>query len=167
MTASLLPILPHAPLLAAAAKAASTSQSQSSSSFLVILLPLLVIGYFLLVRPQRQRARQQQQQRQQIGVGDHVVTVGGLVGRVTRLSDERATLEVAPGISMEFVRQAISRRLADAELGSGAGSATSTASGLSSSGPDDGSREAVTEDGKAGTGAWPDAVTRPEEDQQR
>jgi preprotein translocase subunit YajC len=91
--------------------ATSKSTSSSSSSFLILLIPLVVLGYFLLIRPQRQRARQQQAQTRQFTVGDWVMTVGGIAGRVVEANDEWIRIEVASGVQLEVLRQAVSRRL--------------------------------------------------------
>lgn len=78
----------------------------------LILIPLiLVVGYLLLIRPQQQRVRRQQELMSSISVGDQVVTAGGIVATVTAIDEERAWLEIAPGVTVEFLRQAISRRL--------------------------------------------------------
>jgi len=42
-----------------------------------------------------------------VGVGDEVMTTSGLLGRITVLDDEIATLEVSPGVSIRFNRRAI------------------------------------------------------------
>jgi preprotein translocase subunit YajC len=102
-------------LLAATTK---TSSKTTSSAGLVGFLPLLlliVVAYLLLFRPQRQRMRRQQEQLSQIQVGDEVVTIGGIVGRVTSMEGDRVWLELDEGVIVEFLRQAISRRLAPAE----------------------------------------------------
>lgn len=91
--------------------AASSRSSSSGSSFILLLIPLVVLGYFLLVRPQRQRARQQQAQSRQFTVGDWVMTVGGIAGRVVEANDEWIKVEVASGVQLEVIRQAVSRRL--------------------------------------------------------
>jgi preprotein translocase subunit YajC len=84
----------------------------------LILIPLLLFAmYFLLLRPQQQRVRKQQQLISTIGVGDRVVTAGGMYGRVVELTDERLQLEVAEGVVVEFLRLAINRRLDDSEPG--------------------------------------------------
>ncbi len=82
----------------------------SATSYVFIPL-ILIVGYFFLIRPQQQRVRRQQQLLSSIQVGDQVVTAGGIVARVSSLDDERASLEVAPGTNVVFLRQAIARRL--------------------------------------------------------
>jgi preprotein translocase subunit YajC len=80
---------------------------------LAIIPLLLVVMYFLLLRPQQQRLRKQRALVSSIDVGDDVVTAGGLIGRVLALRDDRAWIDVGDGVSIEFLRAAISRKLDD------------------------------------------------------
>jgi preprotein translocase subunit YajC len=82
-----------------------------------ILIPILFLAgvYFLLLRPQQQRVRRQKDLITAIGVGDRVVTAGGLIGRVVDMSDDRLLLEVADGVVLELLRLAVSRRLDETE----------------------------------------------------
>lgn len=50
-----------------------------------------------------------------LGVGDHIVTIGGLHGTVVSIDDDVASLEIAPGVTVQFARQAIARTVAKAE----------------------------------------------------
>ncbi|MGH9149246.1 MAG: preprotein translocase subunit YajC [Acidimicrobiales bacterium] len=92
-----------------------------------LLFPLLLFGlmYVLLIRPQQQRVRAQRALVQSLEVGDEVITVGGLLGRVVDLDDEVATVEAAPGVTLRFRRVAISGRLR--REGEGGGDAATTA----------------------------------------
>jgi preprotein translocase subunit YajC len=78
---------------------------------LIFSLLLLAGFYFLLIRPQQRRVRRQQMLVSSIQVGDEVATAGGIIGVVTGLTDERATLRVAPGVEITLFRFAIARRL--------------------------------------------------------
>ncbi len=79
----------------------------------LILPVLLILMYMLLLRPQQQRVRRQQQLISTIGVGDRVVTAGGLIGRVVELDDEHVWLEVADDVVIELLRMYVIRRLDD------------------------------------------------------
>jgi preprotein translocase subunit YajC len=83
-----------------------------NSALNFLLLPLiLVVGYVLLVRPQQMRVRRQQELLSSIEPGDEVVTAAGIVGRVEAIDGDRARVEVAPGTTVVFLKQAISGRL--------------------------------------------------------
>src|SRR5438067_875205 len=72
---------------------------------------LLALMYLLLIRPQQQRVRAQRDLVSSLSVGDDVVTAGGIRARIVALDDDEAKLEVAPGIVLTFVRQAVSRKV--------------------------------------------------------
>ena len=82
---------------------------------LAIIPLLLVVMYFLLLRPQQQRLRKQRQLVSSIDVGDDVVTAGGVIGRVVALRDDRAWIDLADGVTVEFLRAAINRKLDDVQ----------------------------------------------------
>jgi preprotein translocase subunit YajC len=83
---------------------------------LLFPLVLLALMWLLLVRPQQQRVRRQRELVATLGVGDRVVTAGGLLGTVVGLTDEEARVEVAPGTVLTFLRHAISSRVAEEEV---------------------------------------------------
>jgi len=72
--------------------ATSSKGSSGGSTFIIFLVGIALVGYFLLIRPQKQRARRQKEQQSQIGVGDEVLTVGGIVGRVIAVDADRVTI---------------------------------------------------------------------------
>ena len=60
------------------------------------LLPILLIGiifYFLLIRPQNQRMKAHKNMLSEISRGDVIVTNGGLVGKVKKVSDEELNVD--------------------------------------------------------------------------
>jgi preprotein translocase subunit YajC len=90
----------------------------------ILVFVLFFAGvYFLLLRPQQQRVRRQRQLINAVGVGDRVVTAGGLIGRVVDVTDDRLHVEIADGVVVELLRLAISRRLDEAEPGAEAAEA--------------------------------------------
>jgi preprotein translocase subunit YajC len=78
---------------------------------LIFLGFLIVIFYFMLIRPQRRRVEQHRRLISSIGVGDEIVTIGGIYGRVGRMGDEDIDLEVSPGTTIRIVKSAIARRV--------------------------------------------------------
>ena len=94
------------------------AQQPDGGGMLGGLLPLIIIGvlfYFLLIRPQQRRARDQRQLTESLGVGDMVVTIGGFHGTIQEVSDSTVRLELNPGNVVTLSKQAIARRLVDAE----------------------------------------------------
>ena len=77
------------------------------------LFPLLLFAavYFLMIRPQQQRVKRQREMVQSLAIGDEIVTVGGLLGTVVSLHDDRIGLRGADGVVIEALRGAVGQRL--------------------------------------------------------
>jgi preprotein translocase subunit YajC len=97
---------------------ASTLVAQTGGSNLTFLLSLVLmvaIFYFLLIRPQQRRARQQRALVESLDVGDEVVTIGGLFGRIMEVDDEAVTIDAGAGTRLRFLKQAVARKLVEDE----------------------------------------------------
>jgi preprotein translocase subunit YajC len=62
---------------------------------LVFIVVMFAIFYFLLIRPQAKRQKEVKAMIDALNKGDEVVTTGGLVGRITEVSDQYLTLQIA------------------------------------------------------------------------
>ena len=74
------------------------------------LLPIVlmfVLLYFLMIRPQMKRAKEQKAMIEALQKGDEVIAAGGLVGRITEISDAYIQLEVAPQTQVNVQRAAV------------------------------------------------------------
>ena len=82
----------------------------ASAGGLMSFLPLIVIFavfYFMLIRPQMKRSKEHKQLVSQLGKGDEVITNGGLLGKITDVSDTFVTLELADNLQIKLQRQAV------------------------------------------------------------
>jgi len=70
-----------------------------------------VIFYVLMIRPQQQRVKQHQAAIAAIKKGDEVVTGGGIRGRVTKVTDDEAEVEIAQGVKVRVVKGTLSQVL--------------------------------------------------------
>ena len=78
-------------------------------SSIIMLLAMGVLMYFLMIRPQKKRQEQEKQMRSSLKVGDRVVTIGGIRGRVTAVRDDSFEIETGSDhMRMEFLSQALS-----------------------------------------------------------
>ena len=75
------------------------------------LVVMLGAFYVLLIRPQRRQVAAHQALMASLAVGDEVMTMGGIFGRIRSLDAEVVDLEVAPGTSLRVARSAISRKV--------------------------------------------------------
>ena len=109
--------LAHVVALVLAASAPKKTTSSSSLLFPLFLIVIVFAGYFFFVRPQQQKARDQRSKQSAVEVGDEILTVGGIVGTVTDMTDDRITIvsgDPSNGIApthMVLVRQAIARKI--------------------------------------------------------
>lgn len=69
---------------------------------------IIVLFYFMLIRPQQKRAKQHQAMVQAIKRGDTVVMSNGMVGKVTRVEDAEAMVEISQGVNVRVIKSMIS-----------------------------------------------------------
>ena len=75
-------------------------------SFLPIIL-MFVVLYFLMIRPQMKRQKEQKSMIDGLAKGDEIVTAGGVVGKITKVSDGYVTVEVASGTEIVMQKAAV------------------------------------------------------------
>ena len=93
------------------AQAAGGAASGGGAAMFLQFLPLIaifVIMYFLLFRPQQQRMKQHRAAIDAVRKGDTVVTGGGLIGKVVKVDEHEAEVEIANGVKVRVVKATIS-----------------------------------------------------------
>jgi preprotein translocase subunit YajC len=83
------------------AQAAGAGAAGSQLAPLLMMVLFIVIFYFLLIRPQQKKAKEHQAMLSKLAAGDEVVTAGGILGRVTDVSDQFVTVEVSDGVKLK------------------------------------------------------------------
>lgn len=88
---------------------AQEGAASQGDPLLGLLFPigLVVILYFLMIRPQVKRQKEHKKMVEALAKGDEVATMGGIVGRITELGENFATLEVTDGVEVKIRRQAV------------------------------------------------------------
>jgi len=83
-----------------------------NNQVLMLVLGLVLISALMFL-PQWQAKRRKQKQMANLQVGDEVMTVGGIIGKMTYLNadENRARIEVSPGVEIQVMLAAISRTL--------------------------------------------------------
>ena len=92
------------------AQAAGASPGSDLMTFLP-MIAIFVVFYFLLIRPQQKRAKETKAMLEALQKGDEVVTAGGLVGKIAKLTDQYAAIEIAPNVEISVQRAAIAQLL--------------------------------------------------------
>lgn len=86
------------------------AQAEGQPDPLVSFLPLIlifVVFYFFLIRPQNKRQKEHREMVSNLSVDDEVVTSGGVLGKVTEVSEQFLTVEVADGVQLKVQRHTI------------------------------------------------------------
>ena len=91
---------------------AATTGAEPQGSIITMLLPLVaMIGvfYFLMIRPENKRKKEAEQMRSSVKVGDNITTIGGIVGKIVNVKDDKIVIETsADQVRMELTKWAIS-----------------------------------------------------------
>jgi len=82
----------------------------SLTTFLPLIL-MFVVMYFLMIRPQQKRQRELKAMMEALTKGDEVVTAGGIVGRVSKVTDGYITLEIATGTEITVQKASVTTLL--------------------------------------------------------
>jgi preprotein translocase subunit YajC len=74
-----------------------------------IIFPILIIAifYFLIIRPQQTKAKQHKSFMANLKKGDTVVTSGGLYGKITGITDDAITMEIAEKVRIKVAKSAV------------------------------------------------------------
>ena len=71
------------------------------------IIGMVLIFWLLIIRPQMQKQKQHQAKIAAVKKGDQVVTAGGLLGKVTKVDDNYAEIEIAQGVRVKAVKSTI------------------------------------------------------------
>lgn len=88
--------------------AADAAQGPGIIGNVVMIAGFLLIFYFMLIRPQTKRAKEHQSLISNIAKEDEVITAGGILGKVIKVSDQFVVMAIAEGIEIVVQKQAIS-----------------------------------------------------------
>lgn len=90
----------------------TTTTTTGGGDLMSMMLPLVlmfVIFYFILIRPENKRKKEAEQMRSNLSVGDRITTIGGIVGTVVSIKDDKFVIETsADQVRIEFCKWALS-----------------------------------------------------------
>ena len=87
--------------------AAAGGDMQSTLMSMLPLLLMFVVLYFVMIRPQMKRQKEHKAMIDALAKGDEVATVGGLLGKISRIGDTTLGLELATGVEVHLQRSAV------------------------------------------------------------
>ena len=91
-------------------QAAPAGQPSGATALLFQTFPFIVIFlifYLLWIRPQNRRLKEHRETIAGVKKGDDVITAGGIRGRVTKVTDDEAEVEIANGVRVRIVKSTL------------------------------------------------------------
>lgn len=89
---------------------AASSVANDAMSFLPLII-IFVLFYFMIIRPQMKAAKEQRAMITALQKGDEIITSGGIVGKVTKVTDDFVTVEIAANTEITVQKQAVQSAL--------------------------------------------------------
>jgi len=77
-------------------------------NFIIVMVAIFAIFYFLLIRPQQKKQKETKTMLENLAHGDMVITAGGLHGKITAITEQIVTLEIADKVKVKVSRPHIS-----------------------------------------------------------
>jgi preprotein translocase subunit YajC len=90
-----------------AAAAPAGGDMQSTLMNMLPLVLMFVVLYFVMIRPQMKKQKEHKAMIDALSKGDEVVTVGGVLGKVSKMGDNYVGLEIANGVEVQVQRSAV------------------------------------------------------------
>lgn len=77
----------------ASGNAAAAGGTVGTVSYLIIMGLIFVVFYFVLIRPQKKKEKEAAKMRDNLEIGDEIVTIGGIIGRVVSIKEDHIVIE--------------------------------------------------------------------------
>ncbi len=78
---------------------------------LIMLVVMMVVFYFFLIRPQQKRAKEHKSLVENLNKGDEVVTSGGILGKIAKVTDDFVVVEISNNLEIKLQKQSIQATL--------------------------------------------------------
>ena len=89
------------------AYAQGTGSAGGGFESMILIVLMFGVLYFLMIRPQMKRAKEHKTMIEALQKGDEVVTAAGVLGRITKISENYVTVEIAPNVEVQVQRPAV------------------------------------------------------------
>lgn len=78
------------------------------STNLILIVVLIGVMYFVMIRPQQKQDKKNKEMRESLKIGDEIVTIGGLVGKITKITEKTITIQTGnPNTKVELIKGAV------------------------------------------------------------
>lgn len=96
--------------------AAAADSKGGTASYIGLMVVLVAVMYFMMIRPQKKRQKEEQEMRSSLEIGDEIVTIGGIVGKVVTIREEDLVIETgADRNKMRIQRWAVNTNITKTE----------------------------------------------------
>ncbi len=103
-------------LLFAQASGTSANGQQNPMTMIIMMVILFAVMYFVMIRPQKKRQKEEQEMRSSLEIGDEIVTIGGIVGKVVTVRENDLVIETGSDRNkMKIERWAVNTNRTKAE----------------------------------------------------
>jgi len=86
----------------------TTTQGGGMTS-IIMIVAMIAVFYFLMIRPENKRKKEAEQMRSAVKTGDEIITIGGIMGTVVSVKDDKFVMETsADQVRIELAKWAIS-----------------------------------------------------------
>ena len=93
-----------------------TAPTQDLLSPIIMIVLMVAVFYFMLIRPENKRKKEAEQLRSSVKTGDSITTIGGIVGIIVDVKEDRVVIETsADRVRMEIMKWGISTNETAAE----------------------------------------------------
>lgn len=93
------------------AEAAAQAPAAPPAFDWVLIIGMVVLFYFFLIRPQNKRAKEHRELISSLDKGDEVVTAGGILGKVTKVTDDYVVIEIGNGLEIKLQKSSVQATL--------------------------------------------------------
>lgn len=104
------------PILLQMASGAAADGKNGTATYIIMMVVLIALMYFMMIRPQKKRQKEEQEMRSSLEIGDEIITIGGIVGKVVTIREEDLIIETgADRNKMRIQRWAINTNVTKTE----------------------------------------------------
>lgn len=89
-------------------QAAPAAGGGGGFSQIIMLVLIIVVFYFFMIRPQMKKQKEAKKFQEGVKKGDKIVTIGGIIGKISEVHDNAYSIEVEGGVKFKVLKSAIS-----------------------------------------------------------
>ncbi|MDD6096632.1 MAG: preprotein translocase subunit YajC [Firmicutes bacterium] len=84
---------------------------------IILIVVLIAVMYFVMIRPQQKQEKKNKEMRESLKIGDEIVTIGGIVGKITKITDKTVTIQTGtPNTKIELIKASVGNVVKKSDL---------------------------------------------------